>query len=82
MKHLGLELDIKNKDSTYVATGMNGLTSMNFNPEKSILRPIATVGGTYQLADGQVVNLNGSYRKESFDATHTLSMMMTYAMCF
>jgi uncharacterized protein YhjY with autotransporter beta-barrel domain len=79
---LGLELDVSNKDSGYSVTGMNDLTSINFNPEIRILRPTATLGGSYQFSDEQQVNLKASYRKESFDDVHALSVMMTYGISF
>jgi autotransporter-associated beta strand protein len=76
----GVETDTNTSSGSYSATGLNGLTSINFNPNPVKTRPTATVGGYYDITKSQRFGVTGIYRQEPFQAVSTTTVLATYTI--
>ncbi|MBU3563166.1 ESPR-type extended signal peptide-containing protein [Polynucleobacter sp. Tro8-14-1] len=76
----GVETDTNTANGTYSATGVTGLTPINFNANPVKTRPTATIGAYYDVEKNQRVGINGIYRQELFQAVSTTTVMATYTI--
>lgn len=76
----GVETDTNTSNGTYSATGITGLTPVNFNPNPVKTRPTATVGGYYDILKNQRIGVTGIYRQEPFQAVSTTTVLATYTI--
>ncbi|BEI37789.1 hypothetical protein PHIN7_15130 [Polynucleobacter sp. HIN7] len=76
----GVETDTNTSNGSYSATGVDGLTPVNFNPNPVKTRPTATVGGYYDILKNQRIGVTGIYRQEPFQAVSTSTVMATYTI--
>ena len=76
----GVETDTNTSNGTYTATGIYGLTPVNFNANPVKTRPTATLGASYDLAKNQRLGITGIYRQESYQAVSTTTVMATYTI--
>jgi hypothetical protein len=78
----GVEADTNTANGIYSATGIAGLTPINFNANPVKTRPTATVGAYYDVEKNQRLGITGIYRQEPFRAVSTTSVMATYTIGF
>ena len=78
----GVETDTNTANGTYSASGINGLTPVNFNPNPVKTRPTATMGAYYDIVKNQRLGITGIYRQEPFQSVSTTSVMATYTVGF
>jgi autotransporter-associated beta strand protein len=78
----GLEQDMHNYTSRYTASGLDGLTSIDFSPNMQKSRLATSFGASYDLAKGHRIGLTGIYRQESFQSVDTKMAYLTYTMGF
>jgi hypothetical protein len=78
----GVETDTNTSNGSYSATGLTGLTPVNFNSNPVRTRPTATLGATYDVEKNQRVGVTGIYRQEAYQATATTTVMATYTVGF
>lgn len=76
----GVETDTNTANGTYAATGLAGLTPVNFNPNPVKTRPTATLGATYDIEKNQRIGITGIYRQEPFQAVSSTTVMATYTV--
>ncbi|OZA06187.1 MAG: hypothetical protein B7Y05_21370 [Polynucleobacter sp. 24-46-87] len=76
----GVETDTNTANGSYSATGVSGLTPVNFNPNPVKTRPTATVGGYYDITKSQRFGVTGIYRQEPFQAVSTTTVLATYTI--
>ena len=76
----GLETDTKTANGSYSATGVSGLTPVNFNSNPVRTRPTVTLGVTYDVEKNQRVGVMGIYRQEAYQPTATTTVMATYTV--
>jgi hypothetical protein len=76
----GVETDTNTSNGTYSATGINGLTPVNFNPNPVRTRPTATLGAYYDVAKNQRFGVTGIYRQEAYQAVSSTTVMATYTI--
>ena len=76
----GVETDTNTSNGTYSATGINGLTPVNFNPNPVKTRPTAAVGAHYDIAKNQRFGVTGIYRQEAYQAVSSTTVMATYTI--
>lgn len=76
----GVETDTNTANGTYAATGLTGLTPVNFNPNPVKTRPTATIGATYDVEKNQRIGITGIYRQEPFQAVSSTTVMATYTV--
>ncbi len=76
----GVETDTNTANGSYSATGVDGLTPVNFNPNSVKTRPTATVGGYYDITKSQRIGVTGIYRQEPFQAVSTTTVLATYTI--
>lgn len=76
----GVETDTNTFNGSYSATGVTGLTPVNFNPNPVKTRPTATVGGYYDILKNQRIGVTGIYRQEPFQAVSTTTVLATYTI--
>jgi hypothetical protein len=76
----GVETDINTSNGTYSATGITGLTPVNFNPNPVKTRPTATLGAYYDIVKNQRIGITGIYRQESYQAISTTTVLATYTI--
>jgi autotransporter-associated beta strand protein len=76
----GVETDTNTANGTYSATGLTGLTPINFNANPVKTRPTATIGAYYDVEKNQRVGVTGIYRQEPFQAVQTTTVMATYTV--
>lgn len=76
----GVETDTNTANGTYAATGVTGLTPINFNANPVKTRPTATVGAYYDLVKNQRLGVTGIYRQEPYQAVQTTTVMATYTI--
>ena len=76
----GVETDTNTSNGSYSATGITGLTPVNFNPNPVKTRPTATVGGYYDIFKNQHIGVTGIYRQEPFQAVSTTTVLATYTI--
>ena len=76
----GVETDTNTANGTYSATGVSGLTPINFNSNPVKTRPTASIGAYYDIVKNQRLGISGIYRQEPFQAVSTTSVMATYTI--
>ena len=76
----GVESDTNTANGTYAATGLTGLTPINFNANPVKTRPTATLGTYYDIEKNQRVGVTGVYRQEPYQGVSTTSVMATYTV--
>ena len=76
----GVETDTNTSNGTYSATGVTGLTPINFNANLVRTRPTATVGAYYDIEKNQRLGITGIYRQEPYQAVQTTTVMATYTI--
>ena len=76
----GVETDTNTSNGTYSATGVTGLTPINFNANPVRTRPTATVGAYYDIEKNQRLGITGIYRQEPYQAVQTTTVMATYTV--
>ena len=76
----GVETDTNTANGTYSATGINGLTPVNFNPNPVKTRPTATLGAYYDIVKNQRLGLTGIYRQEAYQGVSTTTVIATYTI--
>jgi uncharacterized protein involved in copper resistance len=74
----GVETDTNASNGTYSATGIVGLTPINFNANPVKTRPTATLGAYYDIVKNQRIGVTGIYRQEPFQSVSTSTVMATY----
>ncbi|MBT8568168.1 autotransporter outer membrane beta-barrel domain-containing protein [Polynucleobacter paneuropaeus] len=76
----GVETDTNTSNGTYSATGITGLTPINFNANPVKTRPTATVGAYYDVEKNQRLGITGIYRQEPYQSVSTTTVMATYTV--
>jgi Autotransporter beta-domain len=76
----GVETDTNTSNGTYSATGVAGLTPINFNANPVRTRPTATLGAYYDIEKNQRVGITGIYRQEPYQAVQTTTVLATYTI--
>jgi autotransporter-associated beta strand protein len=76
----GVESDTNTANGTYSATGLAGLTPINFNANPVKTRPTATVGAYYDVEKNQRLGITGIYRQEPFQSVSSTTVMATYTV--
>jgi len=76
----GVETDTNTNNGTYSATGVTGLTPINFNANPVRTRPTATLGAYYDIEKNQRLGITGIYRQEPYQAVQTTTVMATYTI--
>lgn len=79
---VGVETDTNTANGSYSATGVAGLTPVNFNSDPVRTRPTAMLGASYDVEKNQRVGVTGIYRQEAYQATATTTVMATYTVGF
>ena len=76
------EHDQSRKTSDYSASGVAALQPIDFgsNPKKT--RPVASIGGIYDVDKTHQFSAQWVYRKEAFSSSATNSLLATYSMGF
>ena len=78
----GVETDTNTANCTYSATGVAGLTPINFNANPVKTRPTAMLGAYYDIEAHQRLGITGIYRQEAYQAVQTTTVMATYTVGF
>ena len=76
----GVETDTNTSNGSYSATGVTGLTPVNFNPNPVRTRPTAMVGAYYDIVKNQRLGITGIYRQEAYQAVANTTVMATYTI--
>ena len=76
----GVETDTNTANGSYSASGVTGLTPINFNPNPVRTRPTATVGAYYDIEKNQRLGITGIYRQEPYQAVSTTTVLATYTV--
>ena len=76
----GVETDTNTANGSYNATGLTGLTPVNFNPSPARTRPTAMLGAYYDIEKNQRLGLNAIYRQEAYQAVSSITVMATYTV--
>jgi len=76
----GVETDTNTSHGAYSATGITGLTPINFNASPVKTRPTAILGAYYDVAKNQRLGITGIYRQEAYQAVSTTTVMATYTI--
>lgn len=76
----GVETDTNTTNGSYSATGVTGLTPINFNANPVKTRPTAMVGATYDVEKNQRIGVTGIYRQEPYQAVSSTAVMATYTV--
>lgn len=78
----GVESDTNTANGSYAATGVTGLTPVNFNSNPVRTRATATLGASYDIEKNQRLGVTGIYRQEAYQAVSTTTVMATYTVGF
>lgn len=76
----GIESDIDTANGAYSASGVTGLTPINFNANPVKKRATATLGAAYDIKRNQRIGINGIYRQEPYQAISSTTVMATYTV--
>lgn len=76
----GVETDTNTANGSYSATGVTGLTPINFNANPVKTRPTAMVGATYDVEKNQRLGVTGIYRQEPYQSVSSTTVMATYTV--
>jgi hypothetical protein len=77
---IGVESDANTSNGAYSATGISGLTPVNFNPNPVKTRPTGVLGAYYDIEKNQRLGITGIYRQEVYQAVQTTTVMATYTI--
>ena len=75
---VGVEQNIGSSISTLDATGVTGLTAIDFSANYAKTRPVASVGASYSIDKNQRISLNAMYRKEAFQSSGSTTALLMY----
>ncbi len=78
----GVENDLNINNGTYSATGVTGLTAINFNSNPAKTRATLSAGAHYDIDKRQRVSLTGIYREEAYRSVNTTAVFATYMVGF
>jgi len=78
----GVEHDQSRKTSEYSATGVAALSPLDFNSSPKKTRPVASIGGIFEINKTQQLSAQWVYRKEAFSSSATNSLLATYSVGF
>ncbi|MBU3638743.1 hypothetical protein ICE90_04060 [Polynucleobacter sp. AP-RePozz3-80-G7] len=76
----GVETDTNTANGSYSATGVTGLTPINFNANPVKTRPTAMVGTTYDVEKNQRLGVTGIHRQEPYQSVSSTTVMATYTV--
>lgn len=76
----GVESDTNTNYSSYSATGLYGLTSINMNPNPKYTRPTAMLGAYYDVEKNQRISLTGVYRQAPYQGVGATTYMALYTI--
>jgi hypothetical protein len=76
----GIESDTNFNTGNYSATGVTGLTPVNFNSNPVKNRATASLGAYYDIEKNQRLGITGIYRQEPYQAVQTTTVMATYTV--
>lgn len=76
----GVESDTNTQNGSINATGVTGLTPVNFNGNPVKTRPTAMLGASYDVAKNQRLGITGIYRQEAYQATASTTVMAAYTV--
>jgi hypothetical protein len=79
---IGYENDLNKKFSDYSATGIDGLTPLDFNDDYKNNRLFLSTGLDYNFAKNQNIGLNISYRESAFTPSAVTSASIVYQTSF
>ena len=79
---VGVEQDVSNNNSSYTATGVDGLTPIVFNTDINKTRPVASIGTSVAIDKRQQLAFSVMYREEAFSKSSTTSAYGTYTIGF
>ncbi|NHB58050.1 autotransporter outer membrane beta-barrel domain-containing protein [Acinetobacter sp. 194] len=79
---VGYENDLEKKFSDYSATGIDGLTPLDFNEGYKNNRLFLSTGIDYNFAKNQNIGLNVSYRESAFTPSSVISASIIYQTSF
>lgn len=79
---IGYENDLNKKFSDYSATGIDGLTPLDFNDDYKNNRLFLSTGLDYNFAKNQNIGLNVSYRESAFTPSAVTSASIVYQTSF
>jgi hypothetical protein len=78
----GLETDTGAYNGTYSATGIDGISPLNFNPNPRKNRVTATLGANFEFAKNQQLDITAIYRQEAYQAVSTTTVFARFAVGF
>lgn len=78
----GVERDTNTRNDSYSASGVSGLTPVDFNSDPVKIRPTAVLGAGYDVAKDQRLGITGIYRQEAYHGMQTATVMATYSIVF
>ena len=76
----GVESDTNAANGSINATGLSGLTPVNFNSNLVKTRPTASIGAYYDVEKNQRLAIAGIYRQEAYQTVQTTTVMATYTV--
>jgi hypothetical protein len=76
----GLEMDINVNNGQYSASGIIGLTSVNFNANPVKTKPTATLGTYFDIEKNHRFGITGIYSKEAFQEKTTTAILAIYTV--
>lgn len=79
---VGYENDLEKKFSNYSASGVDGLTPLDFNEGYKNNRLFLSTGIDYNFAENQNIGLNISYRESAFTPSSVTSASIVYQTSF
>ena len=79
---VGVEQDVSNNNSSYTATGVDGLTPIVFNTDVNKTRPVASIGTTVSIDKRQQLAFSVFYSEQAFSKSSTTSAYGTYTIGF
>ncbi len=74
----GVESDLSINNGIYSATGIIGLTAINFNANPAKTRATVSAGAHYDIDKRQRISLTGIYREEAYRSVNTTAVFATY----
>jgi len=79
---LGIEQDLHNKTDRLTATGIAGLTSENLSSDLHRIRPVASIGATYDIAKSQRLSGEVLVQQLPFQSTAGATAYFNYMIGF
>lgn len=78
----GVEHDQSRKTTDYSASGVAALQPITFNSNPKKTRPVASIGGIYDVDKTHQFSAQWVYREEAFSSAATSSLLATYSVGF